>query len=487
VKISRSKRVLGLALGDKSILIAEASASNKPRVEKVAEFIFPPDLSMASPADLGKALGKFLSENKFSANQAVIGIPVKSLLVKSKDVPPADTATVANMLRLEAESEFSTELKDLVFEFAESTSVIGKSVLLLATPKKNIDAAAELCEAARLNALAVTPSALALGRAMGAGSEREMLVLTLGQTGSEISVQQGAASSGMKHLRAAEAKPMFVSELRRTMTMLPASVGGRREVVLWNGIDSHGLDAKSLSEQLGLPVRSGELSSLGVDAASATASANGQSQRYAGAVALALAGLSDRAIPSDFLHSRLAPPKPRRFPRWAYLAAVAFIAAVVGCYTAYQDMQQEQADLDTLQAKVASDAPTVTADMAFVSKVSTAWQWHTDAPRYLACMRDLTLAIPEDYQTYVTTLTLHDEAPHVSGAGTTNQKEIQTRRLVGSLDGRTPDQTGAVRIVDQLTRNPAFSEAKLGNTGNVPRAREVTFQITFIYDPDKAK
>ncbi|HUB25991.1 MAG TPA: hypothetical protein VL992_11230, partial [Tepidisphaeraceae bacterium] len=342
MKRSRAKKVLGLALGDRSMLIAEVSASNKPRVENVAEFVYPDGLSLANPLELGKALGAFLGENKFSANQAVIGIPVKWLLVKSKDVPPTDTATLANLLRLEAESEFSTELKDLLFEFTEGTSIVGKSVLLLATPKKNIDSAAELCEAARLNAMAVTPSALALGRAMGAASEREMLVLTLGKTGSEITVQQGSASSGMKHLRAAEPKLPFVSELRRTMTMLPGSGGSRREIVLWNGIESHGLDAKSLGEQLGLPVRAGDLNGLGADATLATASANGQSQRFAGAVALALAGLTDGAAVSDFLHSRLAPPKPKRIPRWAYLATLAFIAAVVGCVMAFQDMQQDQ-------------------------------------------------------------------------------------------------------------------------------------------------
>src|SRR3984957_8088361 len=233
-----------------------------------------------------------------------------------------------------------------------------------------------------------------------------------------------------------------------------------------------------------MPVRSGDLAGLGVNAASA----NGQSHKFAGAVALAIVGLNDHVAAADFLHSRLIPPTPKRIPRWGYLAGAAALAVIVYAFMAYNDLQNQQAELDTLQANLAKNKPTVTAAKAFVDKVSVAWQWQTESPRYLACWRDLTIAIPEDGMTYLTELSLHEEAPRQAGvSGVAATKTIQTRRLVGTLDGRAPDQTGAVRLVDQLNRDASFSGAKLENTSPVPRSREVTFQITFTYDPDKTR
>jgi hypothetical protein len=485
VKLAQKKKLLGLVLGERSILIAEVASANKPRIEKVAEFVFPADQTLQTPALLGKSLGKFLKENKFSAGSAVAGLPIKWLLVKTKTVPPVTGPTLSNMLRLEAETEFSSELKDLVYEFAESGSAGDKTVLLMATQKKNVDAIAEVCEAARIGLVAVMPSALALSRATGAPAEYETLVLSLHQGGSEITAQQGSAASGMKHLRAAEPQPLFVSELRRTMTMLPGNPGGR-EMVLWNGSGGAAMDADSLSQALGFPVRSGELARLGIDAASATAAANGQSHKFAGAVALALAGMGDRAPVSDFLHSRLTPPSARRIPKWAILGVIAVIGATTWGILAYNQLQAQQAKLDKLNDQLTQAKPTIVADKAFVDQVALAWNWHSDKPRYLTLLRDLTYAVPDDAQTYVTTLTLREEPPKQVGTGAAI-KTVQTRRLQGTLDGRAPDQSAAVQMVDQLNHNSAFSDAKLENTSPVARTREVTFQVTFTFDPDKAK
>ena len=80
--------------------------------------IYPEGISLFQPAELAKAVAHFLKDNHFASRSAVIGIPLKWLVVKPKEVPPADDATVAQLLRLEAEAEFSTELKDLVYDFA---------------------------------------------------------------------------------------------------------------------------------------------------------------------------------------------------------------------------------------------------------------------------------------------------------------------------------------------------------------------------------
>ncbi len=136
MKPSRLNKVLGLALGERSLLAAEvANAAAGPEVRRAAEFVYPDGLSTKDPAALGAALAAFLKDGGFSARAAVVGLPARWLVVKSKDVPPADPATLADLLRLQAEGEFSSELKDLVYDYAaDATAGHPTSVLLMATP-----------------------------------------------------------------------------------------------------------------------------------------------------------------------------------------------------------------------------------------------------------------------------------------------------------------------------------------------------------------
>lgn len=466
MKRSRYKKLIGLAVGEQSLLAAEVCAGQRPQVRKLAEMIYPAGPTPRDPVALGQALAKFLRENGFSAGAAVVGIPVKWLAAKPKEVPPTDPATLANMLRLQAESEFSSELKDLVYEYVGGAS---GSVLLLATPRRHIEWAGQLCQAAKLKLAAVTPSALALG----VGLEKASLVLSVGTGGSELTALSGGVSSAIRHLRSPDPRGPFVSELRRTVSTLPRLENGR-EIILWEG---GGMDATALAQELGVAVRRGELGSLGVD--TSVSGSNGDGPRYAPAVALAVSAMSDSGLEVDFLHSRLAPPRERHVPRWTILAAVAGIAMIGGAIYAYHDLQSKQAELDQLQTRLSVIAPEIKTAKSFVSKVSVAQAWHGGQPQYLACLRDLTEAIPEDGQTYATSLTLAEE-PHTATTG--------IRKFIGHMDGKTSEEQRAqwLSILDRLKRNPAFGDVTLGSTNNLTREREVSFSITFTYDPSKA-
>jgi hypothetical protein len=494
LKSLRHKKLLGLALGEKSLLAAELTAGQQPRVTRLAEMAYPAEATLSQPAELGAALARFLQDKQFTARAAVIGIPAKWLLVKTKEVPSAKSDVLANMLRLQAETEFSRELKDLVYDYSEAPvhqsaaggeiaapAQGGRSVLLLATPRKQIEWVQALCLAAKIRAVAVMPSALALGHSTGAAdgqaSEKETLVLTVGEGGSEMTAQRGHASSAIRHLRPLEPRSPFFSELRRTISTLPP-VQNPRQLVLWDGA---GLDADSLSEQLGLPVRGGNLRSLGVDPD--PAGSNGQANKFAPAVALAMTGFRDNGPRVDFLHSRLAPPKERRIPRWTAAAVAAVVIAIAGAIYAYNDLQARQAQLATLQATVAAMQGQVDQAKQFVDKVDVAQGWHAGQPRYLECLRDLTQAIPEDGQTYATNLTLKEQAPPSGATGIA--KYENTGILVGELDGKTTSRDRVISINDRMIHNPAFTNVILQGTTNIPRSSEVSFDITFTYNPAK--
>lgn len=478
------KKVLGLALGEKSLLAAELIAGDRPEVVRLAEWAYPEGLWPGRPAELGKALGQFLETNQFSARVAVVGIPAKWIIVKSKEVPPADTATLVQVLRLQAEAEFSTELKDLVYDFvADAPRGQAKSVLLMATSQKYPDAIGVMCQAAKIKPLFVTPTALALGEMTGEAMDKEVLVLAVSAAGCELFARHGATAGAIRSLRPPTPAGPFVNELRRAVSTLTAATAGR-EMVLWGG---DGVDADSLRDQLGLPVRNGDLPSLGVIATGP--SANGDGRKFAAAVALAASGLGRRRPAVDFLHSRLAAAKPQRFPQWAVWAAGAAALLLVICLAGWADLVHQQNKLDALNEQINDTKDQVVQATDFVSRVTAIQHWHGGDQRYVACLCNLTSAIPEDGQTYATSLTVGEATRFTSGSAAMSasaQKNGDDRGLSCQMIGKTSDQQHARALVDRISGVPGFSEVTLNGTQDSGREKQVSFSITFIYTPPKS-
>ena len=491
MKPLRLNKVIGLAIGESSLLAAEvvAAGDGVPEVRKVAEFRYPEGITPAQPAELGAALATFLKAEDFSARNAVVGLPVRWLVVKPKAVPPADPATLAEMLRLQAEGEFSSELKDLVYDYAaDATAGQPTSVLLIATPKKYVDGAVALCDAAKLTAAAVTPSAVALGAATAAGADLgSSIVMAVGPGGAELTAQAGSAPAAIRHLRgpatgdAADNKP-FLGELRRAVSTLPAAAdGSARKMILWGT----GADAAAVGDSLGIPVRSGDLPGLGVNVNGADTQGDGR--RFAAAVALALSAMGAGSRSVDFLHTRLAPPKVARIPRWAVWAVLVGVAVIAGAVEGNSYLQDRQATLDKLTKQVDGQKDAEAHADAFVKMVSFAKRWHGGDPRYLACLRDLAVALPQDGQMYATNLTLHEPTRPTGAAAAAQAKPDDDVLLVGRLEGVTSDQVRAQQVVDRLKALPAFQNVRPGGFTNkvTNRVTEVAFSVTFDYLPPK--
>jgi Tfp pilus assembly protein PilN len=487
LKPTRRKKVLGIALGERSLMAAEVvTAGEQPQVTAVGELVYPEGIAVTSTEELAKLLAGLLRERGFTARQAMIGLPAKWLVVRPKEVPPADVQTVTEMLRLSAESEFPSDIKDLVYDFAGTVGdAQAKSVLMMATPRKYIDAAVALCDAARLQAVAVTSSAVALGEATARTMAKDPLVLAVSPAGAEMTVQSGSAASSIRHLRAPDPQPPFVSELRRAMLTVSNGHAGR-ELILWDGA---GIDAGHLGENLGMPVRSGDLPALGVQAPAT--SANGSGRKYAAAVALGLAGvgLGDESV--DFLHPRLAPPKEQRVPRWVITAGLAVLVLVSLGVWGYVDLQTKQTNLSKLQDQYHAEESRLKTAEAFVTKVSFAQAWHGGNPRYLACLQDLTNAVPEDMQTYMTSVVIHEAAKPQQASGTNTAKPKvpaanEVRPLTVQIFGKTENQERINLLLGRLQHAPAFTDVRLGNSSANARERNWSFTITMNYVPPKA-
>ncbi len=94
------KKVLGIAIGENSLLAVEVVFGPRPLVRRLAEFVYPAALPPERLGELGEALRKFLRDHDLTANSAVVGIPASWLLLRQKEVPPADAHTLIPILRL---------------------------------------------------------------------------------------------------------------------------------------------------------------------------------------------------------------------------------------------------------------------------------------------------------------------------------------------------------------------------------------------------
>ena len=481
---SRSNTMLGIAFGEKSALLAEVTMSEAgPQLTRAGEFVYP-TAGFQDPPALGQTLSGFLKEKRFSTRSAVLGLPAKWVLSKRKDVPAADPQLVIETLRLQAETEFPSELKDLTYDFAGQPSATENgAVLLVAAQKRYIDQVTQTATAAGLRAAAVVPFSAAIGAA-GPPFADDAAVLLLGPGGAEFVSRQHGHPRSIRYLGAPPAPaPVLGGDLRRAaagFSVNGAATNGQAVpgIIVWNdsGVDPSVIER--IGEVAGAPLRNGDLGLLGISRG--TDSTDGRS--FAAAAALALAGLRQATTSIDLLHPKLAAPKKSRIDQRVTIgAAVAALVLIVVAWAGY-DVYSQQKDLAKKQADLKLMEPRVSLAKASVGRISFAKDWHGEKPVFLACLRDLTADVPDNGQVYLTRFNLSENVqPQLGG-------QAASKTLKGNITGRATTDQNAKNLFDKLKTNPRFTEVKLsfdpaeiGKTANP----EASFTMTFEYQPEK--
>ena len=396
----RANKMLGLAVGERSILVAEVSIiDGRRQVTRAGELTYSEGVSLANGEAVGIALGQFLKAKGFTARTAVFGFPAKWVLTKMKEVPPVAPSMAADLLRIQVESEFSAELKDLVYDYAgESRSDETSQVLLVAVPQKHIDQARAIADGANIEISAITPTSVALSAATSIGVA-EALVLSITPSGTELAAQRGEVPSLLRHVGSSAGVTAAVAgEVRRATLMIPRNgstsgngspaghVHGR--VVVW---DDAGLDdaaRKAVNEALGPTARLGELSSLGAGDAPNNAPAS------AAAVALAVAGITEGVLLVDLLHSRLAPPKKSSLPPRTVLASIAGALALVIIVSAWVLLDRQQSILNQLVTDNKNREAPIKLATEEVAKIKNTQNWHMQKPRFDGCWAEIAPRLP---------------------------------------------------------------------------------------------
>jgi hypothetical protein len=235
-------------------------------------------------------------------------------------------------------------------------------------------------------------------------------------------------------------------------------------------------------------VRNGDLPLLGVT--TTEASRNGGGRKYAAAVALALSAIGDGpTVPIDFLHSRLAPPKPQRIAPWMIWSAAAALILIAALVVGYLDLDVKEKKLADIQTHYKAEEKAIASADAFVTKVSFAQGWHGGDPRYLACLRDMTLLVPEDGQIYLTSLILRNKDPGKldprQGASAATKAAAEARHIVVNVVGKAPTQKDALELYKRFqSKKGFFVDLKQFSTQPAGgRSQEVTFSFACEYVP----
>lgn len=474
----RAKKVLGVSVGERGLLVAQvgaAPASAGPQVSRIAEFTYPSNISLENGEALGEALGRFLRDGGFAARRAVLGVPAKWLVLRTHRIPPADEATAADLLRLQVESHSLPELGEMVYDFAgDCCPGDACDVLLMGLSRRRLDGLLAMAAAARLKVKAVVPCTAALYAATAAASRVERpLVLSIRPDGAELMAGQGSRPRFMRHLGSSVAAPPLGIELRRAAATLgpefvpengrPHSSDNRSPgdrsrgaMIVWDDVGLEPSALAALESDLGFPVVRGELRALG------GAGCGLPDGRVGGrAIALTLPYLAGRRPAIDFLRPRLVAPKPPRVRRRTLWTSATAAAAALAVALGYADLAHLEHQVAQVDADLQALEPSLKTARPFVARMRYAEAFAADRPRYLECLRDVTAALPPDGQTYLTGFHLQDA----------------TR---GDFAGRSASVPDVINVIDKLNASGCFSELRrtFDARGTTPG---VSFKVTFAY------
>jgi hypothetical protein len=364
--------------------------------------------------------------------------------------------------------------------------------MLVAMLKKQLERIEQAIQAAGLNLVAVTPTALALANSATLSSKvnNNLPMVIFGRGGAEVVWQRQGIPRMLRHFSlpisngaAGVSLGTLGTELRRAVTLGSGqtngeSTNGTDEMVLWDGVGLEDSQVAELSEKVGLKVRSGDnLAMLGVKVPLRRGSGEQESaQHFAAAVSLALSGANRKLLPLNFAKSRLAPPPVRHVGRRGAWAIVAGSLILIGIIALYISVKLREGDLaDLLDQRASINKPFLEAQ-SVKDKVDFSSGFLSKRTPTLDCLMELTLSVRDDDPMWATSFQIQE------------LKDSKDPGMVeGSLVGRTTDTSVPNRLINRLQQNPKFSNVKLTSlTGGSGRGRGeslANFTIGFTFNP----
>lgn len=470
-----TRHILGLAVDDGGVVATELRVqAGRTEVRAAGEFSWEKEFTADNAKELGGQLRRFLREGGFSASRVAVGLSAKWVLAKEIETLPAAPEVLAGMLSIQAERAFSLNAGEMVFDYCGKTSTSEKGqVLLLAAPRQVINQIKAITDAAGLHAQSMTVSALACGGASSDSDPTYRYGLYARPTYCEFWGQSDGSPRFIKHVAMSQDgtpagyADLLSSTIQRLVFL--SSDQGQSPPYRVTAYDTCGLADDVLhrvNEQLHpqITVRDGCANLL---AGGLECDDPSRAVRSIAATAVALADVRAGGPAVDFLNPRLGGRRHAVHKRLIVWAAVAAAVCLIGLVAALLDWRADRRDIATYTAQLKQMGPDITAAREIVDRVSYAGSWVSREPRFLACLRELTTAFPEEPRVWATSLALNE-------SGT------------GLLVGKTTSEASFYEVLDNLKQNKAFSNVQMIHIRDAGRdSREKEFAVNFKFESVK--
>jgi len=472
--LTSRKKTLGLSFTRQAVSAAEVVSSHgRHRLVRAERLALTPELVLGNPNALGGAIRQMLRAKGFSASRCVIGLEAAHLLARDKRLPSAAAGSLADILRIAIEQDFASDNQELAFDYVPAGD--GTGALIVAAPRRVVNQVVAVAGNAGLTVEAVTASAVAMAAGVAAPADKRIrLTLILADGRAELVAQSGdriilvrrlAVDMGADDDRDAQGRQRFLGalegELHRLLVAAVAETPAETtELLVW---DSLGLEAAMLTQvaqRLGVSIR---MAGFPGDMEGFDESLSKEAVTEFSAAALAVAGAGEKAPVLDFLHSRLSPRQGRKFGRLTVLVAVAAFVMLAAGVSLFLDWRSSQREIAQLQDRLADLGPSVQQARELSDKAVFARGWYDRRPRFLDCLREATLAFPEEGRIWTTSLVVREDM-----------------RMV--LSGKSLGEETVLNLLDRLKSNPALAEVKPLYIRKVAASsQEVSFAISFRF------
>jgi hypothetical protein len=465
-----TRTVLGLAIDEFGIIAAELRVRpGRNEIRRTGQFTFEEEFAPENAEGLGQQLRRFLRTNHFSSKQVSIGIPAKWVLAKEIVVPPANPDALAGMLSIQVERAFSLNPAELIFDYCGRTSASEKSqVLLLAARRKMVDQIRLLAGAAGLQVQAVTVSALAFGKALSEAGPEQWYGLYTRPTYCEFWSQLDGRPRSIRHvpMGADNGTPddyakLLTSTIQR-LILLSQDQSPTHQVTAYDacGVSDEIIDR--LNEQLA-PQTTITNGGAGLRPKRLGLSDHPEEAQSIAAAAVAMTAVGTDKPPVDFLNPRIGVKKTSGRKRLAVWGAIIGAACLVALGSVLADWQGDRTDIATYTQQLELMSEDVAAAQEIVDRVSYAGSWASQEPQFLDCLRELTLAFPQEPRVWATSLALGENGQ-------------------GALVGKANDERSFYEVLDKIKRNTAFADVKMIHIRDVGRdSREKEFAVHFKF------
>lgn len=413
--MKKHQNILGISVNTRSIEVCQVERNGSTfNISNCASYQLSEGVTPDNIAADSTQFRTFLKANGFKSRKAVVGIPARHILSTSLNIPMIkDTQLLHETVKIQLERKVEVDIGELVFDYDESQRTTSGNILVLMALKKIINQVKQLLAEARLSAVQVINTSLAIGPSTASDAAFNIIEYP---DCFELCLYNHGYLNSIRHLSKSDPSPLNRQHaekiLRQANRMcFSESIEGAVRYSLWTDCDLPDQDKAQIT---------GVFENIEF---AKTAESSGNPGQHLAAL-LAQSVLSEQITCINFMNGRHIEAKPtfikRQFRKIAAVAVILFILIAAFIW----DWQSDKQQIAYLKNKMDSIKDNVKTSEEMINQVIYARQWFDQTPRYLEILRELSLSFEEYTDVWLTSLGVDESSNQILTGRTANENSI---------------------------------------------------------------